>query len=108
MHQLSAALGVGIDTMGRFYDATQQRLRLPDDDEDEVWAGEYFPRQFFATQLSIEHLNIYQRGASEQTLCVVSGIFEEEDAAHALLESVQQFAPNAYLQAAEIYMGCMH
>src|SRR5688572_6172647 len=33
-----------IDTLGRTYNKTKDLIALPEDDEDEMYAGEYFPR----------------------------------------------------------------
>ncbi|WP_262490545.1 hypothetical protein [Hymenobacter sp. CRA2] len=33
------------DTLGRFFDEQKNLIRLPDDDEDELYAGDYFPRR---------------------------------------------------------------
>ena len=108
MYHLGHELPLEIDTMGRFFDAEQNFLRLPDDADDDVWAGDYFPRVFFGAGISIEYLSVYNDAVSDSTLVVVCGIYEDSVEAAKALHVVQQQAPKAYLLPTEIYMGCMH
>lgn len=43
MYPLAATLGLVIDTMNRYYDLDKDRIVLNENDEDEMFRGEYFP-----------------------------------------------------------------
>jgi len=71
--------------MGRFYNKKKNLIALPDNDEDEIYAGDYFPRRFPSDNLSLEYLNFYQRQAAEKTIALVTGIYETEKSADSAL-----------------------
>ena len=68
MFKLSMRLQLPIDTMGRFFNKTKNLIALPDNDEDEIYAGDYFPRRFPSDNFSLEYLDFYQREAGEKTI----------------------------------------
>ncbi len=53
MTNLSLRIQVPIDSMGRFFDPVANLIKLPDNDEDEIYAGDYFPRRVPSETLSI-------------------------------------------------------
>jgi hypothetical protein len=108
MKNISNSTGITIDTMGRYYDAAKKRIVLPEDDEDEMYAGDYFPRRFPSEELSIEHLSFYQSGAGEYTMILVAGIFEESASADSVLRIINAFNPDAFVLESKVYIGCMH
>lgn len=108
MFDLSIKLNLPIDTMGRFYNKSKNRIALPENDEDEIYAGDYFPRRFPSDNLSLEYLNFYQRKASEKTIALVTGIYEIEKSADSALKVLYKTERKAFKIKAEIYVGCMH
>ena len=52
MFELNSKLKIPIDTMGRFYNKSKNLIALPDNDKDEIYAGDYFPRRFPSDNLS--------------------------------------------------------
>ena len=60
MTDLSLRVQLPIDSMGRFFDPVANLIKLPDNDEDEIYAGDYFPRRVPSETLSIEYLNLYK------------------------------------------------
>src|SRR5262245_40484266 len=46
MFKLNTQLKLDIDTMDRYFNKTKNLIALPDDAEDEMYAGSYFPRRF--------------------------------------------------------------
>src|SRR5690606_36423200 len=59
-----------IDTLGRSFDKAKQQIIVPEDDEDELYRGEYFPRRFESESLSIrseEHTSELQ--SRENLVC---------------------------------------
>ncbi|MGV3541453.1 MAG: hypothetical protein ACO1OQ_16675, partial [Rufibacter sp.] len=67
MVRLSKEMNLPVDTMGRYYDRKKDLIVLPEDDEDEVYAGDYFPRRNPDAFLSLEYLDLYQDKAKEKT-----------------------------------------
>jgi hypothetical protein len=108
MVRLSKALGIPVDTMGRHYDAGKDLIALPDNDEDEIYAGQYYPRREPSEYLSLEYLNYYQSAAPEKTIALVRGIYGSELAAKKALAALQPGAGTAFAVKARVYVGCMH
>ncbi|MEZ4805298.1 MAG: hypothetical protein R2852_07405 [Bacteroidia bacterium] len=94
--------------MGRFYNSKKDLITLPDDDEDEVYAGDYFPRRYPSGYMSLEYLDFYQRAAREKTIALVTGIFETAIEADSALSVLQSMEKKAFKIKSEMYMGCMH
>jgi hypothetical protein len=110
MFQLSDQLTVEIDTLGRYYDESLHQIILPFDDEDELYAGSYFPRRFSGVFLSVEHLNYLAEDRSNSTdvLALVVAIFESQEEAEEYNLLVNKFSPSSFVQYASLYVGCMH
>ncbi|VXB05253.1 conserved exported hypothetical protein [Flavobacterium sp. 9AF] len=108
MFDLSSKLKLSIDTMGRFYNKTKNLIALPDNDEDEIYAGDYYPRRFPSDNLSLEYLDFYQRPAGEKTIALVTGIYEKEKSADSALTVLQKTEKKVFKIKADIYVGCMH
>ena len=108
MVRLSKALGIPVDTMGRHYNAGKDLIALADNDEDDLYAGQYYPRREPSEYLSLEYLNYYQSTAPEKTIALVRGLYgSEADAKKALLQ-LQPGAGTAFAVKARVYVGCMH
>lgn len=108
MYSLSAAKNIPVDTMGRYYDAKKKKIILPDTDEDEMYRGEYFPRRFPSTYLSLEYYATYTTNNSGDMMAICAGLFENEKEADSVLKSIKSDAPQAFKVAAKMYLGCMH
>ncbi len=108
MFNLSRQLNIPIDTMGRFYNKTKNLIALPDNDEDEIYAGDYFPRRFPSDNLSLEYLDFYQRQSGEKTIALVTGIYEKEKSADSALTVLRKTEKKVFKIKADIYVGCMH
>ncbi|ALI99411.1 hypothetical protein [Rufibacter tibetensis] len=108
MLALSKALPLPIDTMGRYYDAKKALIVLPEDNEDEMFAGDYFPRRNPDAHLSLEYLDLYQKKAGEKTIALVSGIYEKKASADSALRILKNSASNAFMVKTEMYIGCIH
>ena len=108
MYQASKLLSYKIDTMGRLYNDSLNRLMLPFNDEDELYAGEYFPRRFEGNYLSIEYSSGYIEHSSENSLCLISAICKEKYQADSLLNETQKHFPKAFISLHNMYLGCMH
>jgi len=108
MLALKDKLQVDIDTMGRYYDSKQKKIILPKTDSDEIYAGEYFPRRIVSSTLSIEYLKQYKKDANQQTLAIISGIFDDAKSADSALSAAKKYNANAFKVNAKLYVGCMH
>ena len=97
-----------IDTMGRTYNQSKALIALPENHEDDIYAGDYYPRRFPSSVLSLEYLNFYQEKTLEKTIAVVTGIYETRKSADSALQILKRICPKAFLTKSDIYMGCMH
>ena len=108
MDKLHALTSLPIDTMGRYFNMERQKLILSESDEDEIYAGSYFPRRFPSENLSIEYLEFYDDKADSLTFALVAGIYETKSKADSAQISLQKIAPETVVLKARIYIGCMH
>jgi len=108
MFDVNSALNIPIDTMGRFYNPTKKLIALPDDDEDEIYAGDYFPRRYPSENLSLEYLSFYKERAGEKTIALVSGIYESERSADSALTVLKKAEKGVFMIKADIFIGCIH
>lgn len=108
MFDVQHAFKIEIDTMGRYYNPTKDLIVLPEDDEDELYAGDYFPRRFPSETLSLEYLSLYKKNSNDKTIAVVSGIFEQEKKADSSLKKIQKVFPKTFKLKAEMFVGCLH
>lgn len=110
LFDLSHKCQIPIDTLDRGYDTTKNMICLPENYEDEVYAGEYFPRRAPTVSFSLEYLAYYSDSviASDKTIALVAAIADSQEAADALLRKIQQYIMHAFILRTKIYMGCMH
>ncbi len=108
MFVLSDELKLEIDTIGRGYDANKNLICLPENDADEMWAGDYPPRRYPDETLSLEYVAFYDEESPTKTIGLITGIFDSKDKAEAQLNSVIEHSSNAYIINTDIYMGCTH
>jgi hypothetical protein len=108
MLNLNQSLNIPIDTLGRYFNTTKNKIVLPDDDEDEIYAGEYFPRRFPSENLSLEYLDFYEQKFGDQSIALVAGIVETESEADSILVLLKPFTAYPFKIKANVYMGCMH
>ncbi|MBL7982191.1 MAG: hypothetical protein JNL52_10340 [Flavobacteriales bacterium] len=108
MQMLALVLPAEIDTMGRYYDPIRDSIMLPLDDEDEVYAGQYYPRRFEGKTLSIEYLDQYDATAAPGTMALVTGLWASDQQGDSAIEGLLKHMPRAYRVQARAYQGCMH
>lgn len=108
MYGLSAKLKQAVDTLNRGFDAKKNKIVLSENDDDELYAGEYFPRRFPSTTLSLEYMDSYTPGSKEGMMGLITGIYEKQTEAEAALQLVKAHAPSARVVKADIYVGCIH
>jgi metal-responsive CopG/Arc/MetJ family transcriptional regulator len=110
MLSLSKKLEIKIDTMGRSFNSVKKLICLPENDEDELYAGYYFPRRYPSEVLSLEYLNYYTNDnySTENTIALVTIITDDKAAAEKNLAKVKKYSKNAFVINVTLYMGCMH
>jgi hypothetical protein len=107
MYALSDTAKIPVDTMERFYNTKKNLIALPDDYDDEIYAGDYYPRRFPSETLSLEYLNMYKK-TTEKMIALVAGIYQQEKSADSALANIRNFAKNSFVVKSDIYVGCMH
>jgi hypothetical protein len=108
LFEINRKSGIPIDSMGRTYNKKKNLIALPDNDEDELYAGNYFPRRFPSDYLSLEYLRFYKPHSAEKTIALVTGIYEQEKAAESALLALKKMEKKAFKIKAELYTGCIH
>lgn len=108
MFSLKEKLGMTIDSMGRYYNAKKDLIVVPENDEDEMYAGEYFPRRELSKTLSLEYMNQYQPNSKPKTIGIIAGIYANALEADSALTAIKQVAPKAFKLHSKLFIGCMH
>jgi hypothetical protein len=107
MMTLKQASGLPIDTLGRYYNKAKNLIALPDNDADEIYAGDYFPRRYPSANLSLEYMDFYRPGSGKKTIGLIAGIYENKTSADSLLRLISS-QKDAFDFKAKVYVGCMH
>ena len=110
MFDLSTELKSKIDTMGRGFDDSKNLICLSTNDEDKIYAGDYYPRRYSSETLSLEHLNYYLTGQkpNSSTMALVICITDNREEAENKLAQLKLYSDDAFIIESRIYMGCMH
>lgn len=111
MIALHNSLQLKIDTLGRYYNSGKNDVVLPDDAEDELYAGDYFPRRWGTGFLSIEHLSFYRRNTDYDTVTVfvlTEGLYDNRQSADSMAVVIKPYQPTTFVMEVEVFMGCMH
>ncbi len=108
MFHLAKTCELKIDTMDRSYNPTKDLIALPEHYDDEIYAGDYYPRREVSDHLSLEYLNIYKPSSLKKTIAIVSGIYENKRSADSAFALLKVNEPTAFCMKSKIYIGCMH
>jgi hypothetical protein len=81
---------------------------LADNDEDEIYRGDYYPRRFPSDNLSLEYLTLYKPVSGDKTIAFVTGIYETKHSADSARQSIINIQPKTFVLKSEIYTGCIH
>ena len=110
MFDINEKLKTVIDTMGRGFNREKNLICLPENDEDEIYAGDYFPRRYPSETLSLEYLVYYTNGKkpTEGTIALVTIITDNKEKADKKLAAIKKYSDKAFIVNSKIYMGCMH
>ncbi len=112
MFNLHCNTGLNIDTQGKSFNQEKGEITLAEDDEDEMWQGQHYPRRWGEDFLSLEQLYFYdtvtQVENRSQTMVLVAGLFDNRISADSLASVISKYAPATFVMQSSIYMGCMH
>jgi len=108
MFAINKALAIPIDTMGRYYNTKKKEIVLPDDDNDEMYRGQYFPRRFPSVSLSLEYYKTYDDISTSKNIALVAGMYEHKASADSALAAISSLGRHAFVLKAPVYAGCMH
>lgn len=104
----SNELNLEIDMQNKVYDSKKKSICLPEDDEDELYAGMYYPRRFSSDYLSIEYIQYYENKRNENLMGIILLITGDKKEALKRLSKLSNNIESAHIIKAEIYVGCMH
>jgi len=115
MFRISNGFHISIDTLGRYYNTETNAIVVPDDDEDEIYRGEYYPRRFESLSLSIENADYYDDTKQIKEprqfpaqMILVAGMYVQKESADSLRNALVKTYPRTFVQKSKIYTGCMH
>ena len=111
---ISQASKVPFSLRGMIFDK-RRGLILPDNDEDEIYAGSYVHRRYNTARLhaketeyiSIERSDAYPTFAPKLYI-VVGGIYNDSKASRSAVDRFKPIVPDVYAKKTKIYMGCIH
>ncbi|QEM12551.1 hypothetical protein [Mucilaginibacter rubeus] len=107
MFELNKSSNIPIDTMDRGYNKAKDLIALSDKDEDEIYAGEYYPRRYPSKTLSLEYLDTYRYNTGPKTIALVAGIYENKNSADSAFQVIDKLK-TAFVFKGRVYVGCMH
>lgn len=97
-----------IDSMGRHYDPEKDQILVPEDDEDEMYRGEYYPRLTESENLSIEYMEQYMANANKHSLALIGGIYKDKMKALSRKNKLKSIFSSSFVLKSRLYQGCMH
>ncbi len=119
--QTSELLKFKFDTLDRYFNTSRKKIVLPDNYEDEIWAGDYFFRRFGDTIVSIEMSSAYidtltNKDESAKAkfytdtlkMFVFANMYDNKRQADSLVKILKPTFKQTIIIPTEIYMGCMH
>lgn len=108
MDELSPIMGLRIDTLGKEFNVKKQKIAVPENDDDEMYRGEYYPRRYTGNSLSLEYLNFYYGKSSEENMALVTNICSQRDSAFYYAKKIPQGKGHVFVIRSNLYVGCMH
>ncbi len=116
MYRLHRQFHIPIDTLGRYYNTLVHKIIVREDDEDELYRGDYYPRRFESLSLSIENTYYYPKNHADYTepvkfptqMMVVAGMFSTPERADSLQKVIKKAFPKTKVLKTKVYIGCMH
>ena len=109
MYLLAKSSRLTIDSSNRYYNQKRNEIILREDDEDEIYRGEYYPRRFEELPyLSLEYCDQYQQNSTHKNIALMAAICETKKTADSICSIIKPYSPKAYVIKSKLYIGCMH
>lgn len=116
MYRLHRQFHIPVDTLGRYYNTVLHKIIVSEEDEDELYRGEYYPRRFESLSLSIENAYYYPKNQADYKepvtfptrMMVVAGMFDTPERADSLQKVIKKAFPKTKVLKTKVYIGCMH
>lgn len=108
LYSVEKKTGLEVDLMGRYFDKKKQEIILSEDDEDELYAGSYFPRRYPGNTLSIEYLNTFAPAADNKKMAIIATIAETRGQADSLVRVLTPHFPHTHSIWSKVFIGCLH
>ena len=108
MYGIKNAFNMEVDTLGRFFNKITKKLILPEDSEDEIYAGDYIPRRDVSSSLSIEYFGFYTPTANDNAFALVAGIYPKKKEAMMVESRLKKSYETSFVIESKIFMGCSH
>lgn len=108
--QAAIQLGSRVDMLGREY-KINKGIIVPENSEDDIYRGEYYPRRPFDDQnfISIEMSGEYLINEPDTLkMLIVANIFKIKNQADSVVRVLQSNFKNAKTVKTELFLGCMH
>ncbi len=108
------ASGTPFSMNGMIFD--EKGLHLPDNDPDQIYAGEYLLRRFntasVGDDLVQEHVSIEKSGSytgfASGDYLIVASVSDSAKEAAEWRKRFRKIAPKAYVKKTPIFLGCLH
>jgi hypothetical protein len=104
--EISAKTGIKYDSEGMVYDK-KRGLINPDNSDDDMYAGGYYPRRYDSRYISIERAEYYLKNPKGK-YAIIGFMDMEPREANRILKWYRQYVPDVALSKAPFYMGCIH
>ena len=107
---VASILGSKVDMMERIYQPNKGII-VPDNSEDEIYRGEYYPRRPFGEQnfVSIEMSYGYEENETDTLKMVVfANISELKNKADSVTAILKGIIPSTKTVKHDLFLGCMH
>ena len=108
--QAASLLDSKVDMLERIY-MQDKGIIIPEDSDDDIYRGEYYPRRPSDDQnfLSIEMAYAYKINEKDTLkMIVLANIFETKAQSDSVVKLLQSKFKDAKTVKSELFMGCMH
>jgi hypothetical protein len=106
----ASVLGSKVDMQERIY-VQDKGIIVPENSDDDIYSGEYYPRRPFDDQnfLSIEMAYAYKTNEKDTLkMIVLANIFENKAQSDSVVKLLLPKFKEAKTLKSELFMGCMH
>lgn len=103
-------LGSKVNMLGRLY-KSGKGIVVPEDSEDEMYRGAYYPRRPFDEQnfVSVEMKHAYEEDYSDtMKMIVFSNIFDSKKSADSMCTLLKSKFATTQVIKRDLFLGCMH